>query len=508
MQTLYKKLIILVLVILPLIAIIAPTASAASNPVDSNAQRTDSITKAWSVFKAAGANEKTADAILGNWNVESGIDPTTVETRSNVLSSKEIRQLNSNLNTFSHSTINGEPANTQFAVKIIDSTDNESIEDYSQDLFNKMAIGDKKHNMGILLVVALDDHQFRIQLGDGWDNTNLNEEYIESYVFTDDVEEQFREGNYYEGITSIVKSTMQLAGTTVKIPASLNINSKEMSNQIRTDQAFAVLLIKGMFLAGIIALMVGLLSQIRKHFWFKYYNRMKIRVKNLIKNNEPEFNNYPKADIQLIKSDPVKQSLNILKYYNIDTLSKEYVDEYVLYYKDKPSIWQIISKKADKKPLTGLDSFLEKKAQAERLAIEKAENIREIKKLMERNSYNWALDSDDFPEYFLTTKLKITIENLKLVSNNLHNTKKILSKQKNAEDYDIDKQAMDLTRSNPTTVYDTSLLSNLATYSLLSHSYRSDAWFDAQSSSSSDSSSFSDFGGGGFSSGGGASGGW
>lgn len=53
---------------------------AASNPVDSNAQRTDSITKAWSVFKAAGANEKTAGAVLGNWDIESGIDPTGVET--------------------------------------------------------------------------------------------------------------------------------------------------------------------------------------------------------------------------------------------------------------------------------------------------------------------------------------------------------------------------------------------------------------------------------------------
>lgn len=53
---------------------------AASNPVDSNAQRTDSITKAWSVFKAAGANERTAGAVLGNWDVESGIDPTGVET--------------------------------------------------------------------------------------------------------------------------------------------------------------------------------------------------------------------------------------------------------------------------------------------------------------------------------------------------------------------------------------------------------------------------------------------
>lgn len=461
MQKLYKKLIILVAVILPLITIVAATASASSK--------------------------------------------SFVETKANVLSSTEIRQLNSKLNTFAQSTINGEAANTQFAVKIIDSTNNESIEDYSKDLFNKMAIGDKKHNLGILLVVALDDRTFRIQLGDGWKNTNLNETYIESYVFTDEVEDQFREGNYYEGITSIVQSTMELAGATVKIPESLNINSTKMSNQIRSDQAMAVGFIKVMIATGIIAAIIGLLSKIRKHIWSKYYYRMRIRVKNLIKNNEPEFNNYPKADIQLIKSDSVKQSLNILKHYNIDTLSAEYV-MYYQYNDDKPSIWEIISKKADKKPLKALDSFLDKKSQIELSAIKKAENIQQIKKLMNNNSYNWALDSNEFPNYFLTTKLDITIENLKLVSNNLHNTKKILSKQKNADDYDIDQQAMDLTRNNPTTIYDAALLSNLTTYSLLSHSYRSDAWLDAQSSSN--SSSFSDFDGGGFSSGGGASGGW
>lgn len=478
MHKLYKKLIILIAVILPLITIAAATASASSK--------------------------------------------SFVETETNVLSSTDIHQLNSKLNIFAQSTINGEAANTQFAVKIIDSTNNESIEDYSKDLFNKMAIGDKKHNLGILLVVALDDRTFRIQLGDGWKNTNLNETYIESYVFTDEVKEQFRDGNYYEGITSIVQSTMELAGTTVKIPESLNINSTKMNNQIRSDQAMSdairvrvataiITSIKVMIPIGIIAAIVVLLLKIRKHLLFKYYYRIKIRFKNLIKNNEPEFNNYPKADIQLINSDSVKQSLNILKHYNIDTLSEEYV--IYLYYQsnyDKRSIWQIISKKADKKPLKALDSFLDKKAKIELSAIKKAENIQQIKKLMNNNSYNWALDSNEFPEYFLETKLDINTKNLKLVSDNLHNTKKILSKQKNADDYNIDKQAMNLTRNNPTTIYDATLLSNLTTYALLSHSYRSDSWLDAQSSSNSSSSdsSFSDFGGGGFSSGGGASGGW
>lgn len=66
MHKLYKKLIILIAVILPLITIVAATASASSK--------------------------------------------SFVETEANVLSSTDIRQLNSKLNAFAQSTINGEAA--------------------------------------------------------------------------------------------------------------------------------------------------------------------------------------------------------------------------------------------------------------------------------------------------------------------------------------------------------------------------------------------------------------
>lgn len=47
---------------------------------DQNANENENIKKAWSVLKTAGANEKVAGAILGSWSIESGIDPTGVET--------------------------------------------------------------------------------------------------------------------------------------------------------------------------------------------------------------------------------------------------------------------------------------------------------------------------------------------------------------------------------------------------------------------------------------------
>lgn len=462
MFKLYKKLILLVIIVIPLVAIITPKASASIQ--------------------------------------------SFVETKANVLSSDEIYQLNLDLNTFAQSTINDEAANSQFAVKIIDSTNNESIEDYSRDLFNNMQIGDKTHNLGILLVVALDDHKFRIQLGDGWRNTNLNENYIESYVFTDTVESEFRDGNYYKGINSIVKSTMELAGSTVKIPTSLNINSDEMNNNIKNDQKIAVILILLIIVFAIISSILLVSNKIKRNIINKGSNQIQIKVKNLLLHNDQKLKNYPDADIQMINSLPVKRSLKILQHYNVEELAEEYTNIYLY---DNINIVSILFKRLQYKPLKSLDTYLNYKAEDELLIKKKAKDIQEIKQLMMEYPGKWALSIDTLADCFIKTELPITIKNLRMFSNNIKANKKILAKQKNASDYNINEQAINLTIKHPSTIYDQSLLSNLAAYSLLSNNYRSDSWWDSQDSQdSSSSSSFSDFGGGGFSSGDGASGGW
>ncbi|WP_052343862.1 TPM domain-containing protein [Bacillus massiliigorillae] len=78
-----------------------------------------------------------------------------------VLSSEqkaELNQLGRNLE-------NGTSA--QISTLIIDSLEGESIEEYANKAFRQYGIGSKKENNGVLLVLAMDDHKIRIEVGYG-----------------------------------------------------------------------------------------------------------------------------------------------------------------------------------------------------------------------------------------------------------------------------------------------------------------------------------------------------
>ena len=55
----------------------------------------------------------------------------------------------------------------QIAVYTIDSLEGKSIEEYANELFRKIGIGDKNKNNGVLILVAKKDHKARIEVGYG-----------------------------------------------------------------------------------------------------------------------------------------------------------------------------------------------------------------------------------------------------------------------------------------------------------------------------------------------------
>jgi uncharacterized protein len=57
----------------------------------------------------------------------------------------------------------------QLFVVTIKSLDGESVETFSNDLFHKWKIGDKKTSRGLLLLLAIDDHKSRIEVGTGFE---------------------------------------------------------------------------------------------------------------------------------------------------------------------------------------------------------------------------------------------------------------------------------------------------------------------------------------------------
>jgi len=58
-------------------------------------------------------------------------------------------------------------AQAQIAVVTIKSLDGDSIEDYAVNLFKTWGVGEKSTNRGVLILLAVQDHQYRIEVGYG-----------------------------------------------------------------------------------------------------------------------------------------------------------------------------------------------------------------------------------------------------------------------------------------------------------------------------------------------------
>lgn len=93
----------------------------------------------------------------------------------------------------------------QIVVVTIDTLDGETIEAYANRLFNNWGIGDLFKDNGVLLLIAKNDRQFRIEVGYGLESSITND-YAASVL--DGMKDQFRAENYS---TAILNAYGQLA---------------------------------------------------------------------------------------------------------------------------------------------------------------------------------------------------------------------------------------------------------------------------------------------------------
>lgn len=60
-----------------------------------------------------------------------------------------------------------EKTGAQMAIVTVKSLEGESVENYAVDLYKQLGVGSKKDNRGVLLLVAPNDHKYRIEVGYG-----------------------------------------------------------------------------------------------------------------------------------------------------------------------------------------------------------------------------------------------------------------------------------------------------------------------------------------------------
>jgi len=120
------------------------------------------------------------------------------------LTQSELNQLNTRLKSYADTTSN------QIIVLMIPSLNDYPIEMLSEEIATKNKIGTKKNNNGILLIIAKDDRELRIEVGYGLEG--VVPDAIASSIIRNVIRPQFRDNNYYLGINDGIDAIIKAIG--------------------------------------------------------------------------------------------------------------------------------------------------------------------------------------------------------------------------------------------------------------------------------------------------------
>lgn len=127
-----------------------------------------------------------------------------IHDEAGVLSQPVIDQLENQLKVYGDSTSN------QIAILIIPSLDGEVLEEYSLKVSEKWKLGQAKKDNGVLLLIAIDDHKMRIEVGQGLEGVLTDA--ICNRIIRNEMAPAFRQNNYTLGVQSAIDSIIKAIG--------------------------------------------------------------------------------------------------------------------------------------------------------------------------------------------------------------------------------------------------------------------------------------------------------
>ena len=128
------------------------------------------------------------------------------------LNQTELQDLNVRLKSFQDTTSN------ELVVLMIPSLENYPIEMLAEETATKNKIGTKKNDNGILLLIAKDDRELRLEVGYGLEGAVPDA--IASSIIRNVIRPRFKENDYYLGISNGITAIIQAIGGEYKIEDS------------------------------------------------------------------------------------------------------------------------------------------------------------------------------------------------------------------------------------------------------------------------------------------------
>jgi uncharacterized protein len=158
------------------------------------------------------------------------------------LKQETIDRLENQLIAYEDSTSN------QIAVLIIPALDGEVLEEYSLHVAEKWKLGQASKDNGVLLLVAIDDHKMRIEVGQGLEGVLTDA--LCNRIIRDEMAPEFRRNDYDAGVMAGIDSIIKGIGgeyTADEIENRFGVFVPDLPIAARIIFGFFVFLILGLF---------------------------------------------------------------------------------------------------------------------------------------------------------------------------------------------------------------------------------------------------------------------
>ena len=133
------------------------------------------------------------------------LDNKRVHDEAQVLSTQTVQQLEFQLKQYEDSTSN------QIAILIINSLEGDALEDYALRVaHNEWKLGQSKNDNGVLLLIVVDDHKVRIEVGYGLEG--VLPDAICSRIIRNEMAPNFRRGDYDAGVLLAINAMVRAIG--------------------------------------------------------------------------------------------------------------------------------------------------------------------------------------------------------------------------------------------------------------------------------------------------------
>ena len=150
----------------------------------------------------------------------------------------------------------------QIVVVTIPSLEENSLEEYANQLFNKFGIGDKTKNNGVLLLLSLKERQFRIEVGYGLEGIltdgktgRIQDEYIIPYL---------KNNNWNQGIKNGFNAILKIVADEYNIDVGAQKAAKVEDSRNYEGIIAPILFISVMVVSGILGMTSGKLYKKKK----------------------------------------------------------------------------------------------------------------------------------------------------------------------------------------------------------------------------------------------------